>query len=174
MFAASFHRFQPVLLGPSGSESSTSQATTQQQVGAQGGGDGSTTVATGAGSSNTGAQGNQGVTVTGGTSTVNITSTDASTVQGALGLGEQAVADASTNTNTALSALEQIESENSVVEASTIQGNANVATGAEQAISGQQVSSAFGSNNGGNFSGTEIIAFGALILAAVFYLTRKH
>ena len=154
-----------ILLGPSGTESSSSQASTQQSVGVQGG--------TAVGAQNSGTAGNSGVTTTGSGNHITVTSSDPATVQAALDLGATSVVASANNANNALTALEQIEANATTSTNLALASNANVSTGALQYGAGQTVGQAVPGNSPfSTFTPTEL-GIGALALLALLIFAAK-
>ena len=145
---------------PSGSESTESQASTQQSVGVQGG--------TGIGAQNSGTAGNTGVTTTGSGNTISVEDSDPALVESAFSAATQTSSDA-------LTALENVEANAAATNQLAIVGNANVSTGALQYGQGQTLGSAFSSGSVfGNLSTGELIALAAGGLLLLFLLIRRN
>lgn len=144
-----------LLLGPSGSESTQTQASTAQQVGVQGG--------TGVGAQNSGTAGNSGVTTTGSGDHISVTTSDPQIVEAAFSAATQTSSDA-------LTALENVESNAAATNQLAIVGNANVSTAADQLTAGQPIGSAFGAGLSGN---SLYLVIGGAFLILLLILRRN-
>jgi hypothetical protein len=145
-------------IGPSGTESSTSQPVTNQQVGVQGG--------TGIGANNTGTAGNSGVTTSGSGNTITVESSDPALVEAAFSASES-------NSVAALEALQTVENNAAATNQAAIVGNAQVSTGALQYGAGQPVGSAFSTSPLSSFSPTEIAVAAAIAFLVLILAIRK-
>lgn len=157
--------------GPQTSASSSQQASTNQQVGVQGG------TGIGAGSTTTGPVGNTGITTTGSGNHISISSSDPDVVEAAIAsntaIAGQSIVSSQATTGAALQDLEFEEEQAGATAQTAVAGGLNAATSALQYRAGQPVDQAVSANPFANLSTSTILAGLGLLLTVVWILTHR-
>jgi hypothetical protein len=164
--------------GPDTSDESSAQSATNQQLGVEGG-SGGATVAVGAQADAAGSVlGDEGLTTTGNGNHISVTTSDPDVVEAALNtvgsVANNAIIGSDLNTEEAFGSLENVEASTAATEQQAVAAGANTSTAALQYAGGQPVDQAVSQGLFANVSPATLIAAAGVLLAAVYYISRRN
>jgi hypothetical protein len=164
--------------GPTVSSSSSAQSSEDEQIGVQGAAGSQTTAVSGGNTGIVNASTGNVISGVNNTGSIEITSSDPEVVEAAIAgntaIAGQAIVGSQVTTGAALADLQTEEEIAGETSQTAVAGGLNTATSALQYRAGQPVDQAVSSNPFGNLSPETVLVAIGVLLAAVYYITRRN